>query len=77
VTDSFDRLDWEYTAKGQRTAPSPRHRPSGRYTLTRDFGIPNLPGFLPRGSSVYLTAEQATTMTDFIKPEALEEWEGG
>ncbi len=67
MTDSFDRLEWEHSAKGQRSAPSPHYRPSGRYTLTRDFGIPNLTGFLPKGSSVYLTAEEATRMTESLK----------
>ena len=69
MTDSFRWIDWEYAAKGQRSAPSPHYRPSGRYTLTRDFGIPNLPGFLPKGSSVYLRAEEATRMTEYLKPE--------
>jgi hypothetical protein len=68
VTDSFDRLEWEHSAKGQRSAPSSHYRPSGRYVLVKDFGIPNLPGFLPKGSSVYLTAEQATRMTEYLKP---------
>ena len=69
MTDAFSKLEFEYTAKGQRSAPGPHYRPSGRYTLTRDFGIPNLTGFLPKGSSVYLPAEQATRMRDYIEEE--------
>ncbi len=69
MTESFSKLEWEYAAKGQRSAPTPHYRPSGRYTLTRDFGIPNLTGFLPKGSSVYLTAEQATRMREYIEEE--------
>jgi hypothetical protein len=38
----------------------------------RDFGIPNLTGFLPKGSSVYLTAEEATRMKDYIEEEVRE-----
>ena len=69
MTDSFDRLEWEHSAKGQRSAPGPHYLPAGRYTLVKDFGIPNLPGFLPKGSSVYLAAEEATRMTEYLKPE--------
>ena len=67
MTDSFRWIDWEYTAKGQRTAPSPHYRPSGRYTLTRDWGLAGQ--FMPAGTSLYLTAEEATRMTDYLKPE--------
>jgi hypothetical protein len=72
VTDSFSRLEWEAAAKGQRSAPGPHYRPAGRYVLVKDFGIPNLPGFLPKGSSVYLTAEEATRMKDYIEEEVRE-----
>ncbi len=67
MTDSFDRLEWEYTAKGQRSAPSPHYLPAGRYTLTRDWGLAGQ--FMPAGTSLFLTAEEATTMTDYIRAE--------
>jgi len=57
----------EYTAKGQRSAPGPPYRPAGRYTLTRDWGLADQ--YMPAGTSLYLTAEQATRMRDFIRPE--------
>jgi hypothetical protein len=67
VTDSFSKLEWEYTAKGQRSAPGPHYLPAGRYTLTRDWGLAGQ--FMPAGTSLFLTAEEATTMTDYLKPE--------
>lgn len=67
MTDSFDNLEWEYEAKGQRTAPGPHYRPAGRYTLTRDWGLADQ--YMPTGTSLYLTAEQATRMRDYIEPE--------
>ncbi len=67
TADSFDRLEWEYSAKGQRSAPSPHYRPSGRYTLTRDWGLAER--YMPAGTSLFLTAEQATSMEDYITAE--------
>ncbi len=61
--------EWKTTSKGQRTALGRDDWPSGTYVLVKDFGIPNLPGFLPKGSSAYLTTEQATRMKDYIEPE--------
>jgi hypothetical protein len=68
VTD-FDRLEWKKTAKGQRSALGPEDWPPGTYTLTRDWGIPDFPGFLPKGSLVNLTTGQATRMRDHIEEE--------
>jgi len=67
VTDSFSKLEWEHSAKGQRSAPSPHYRPSGRYVLVKDWGLAGQ--FMPAGTSLFLTAEEATTMTDYLKPE--------
>lgn len=67
MTDSFSKLEWEYTAKGQRSAPSPHYRPSGRYVLVKDWGLAEQ--YMPAGTSLYLTAEEATRMRDFIRPE--------
>ncbi len=60
-------LEFEYTAKGQRSAPGPHYRPSGRYTLTRDWGLAGQ--YMPSGTSMYLTAGEATTRRDYLKPE--------
>lgn len=60
MTDSFDNLEWEYTAKGQRTAPGPHYRSAGRYTLTRDWGIPDV--LYRQGQTVYLDQEEATRL---------------
>jgi len=67
VTDSFSKLEWEYSSKGQRSAPGPHYRPAGRYVLTRDWGL--VGQFMPAGTSIFLTAEEATRMTDYLKPE--------
>ncbi len=67
MTDSFSKLEWEYSAKGQRSAPSSHYLPSGRYVLVKDWGLAGQ--FMPAGTSLYLTAEEATRMRDYIEEE--------
>jgi hypothetical protein len=60
VTDAFDYLEWKTTSKGQRTALGPEDWPPGTYTLTRDWGIPDV--LYRRGQRVWLEQKEATRL---------------